>query len=126
MIHDITERAVRGIAATVEEALDLDRSCSTDELCDAAGEITRARFGNRIDTCSIANARSGRCSEDCKWCAQSRHWATGIDEYDVIPLDKAMALADASAARGVGHFSLVTSGRRVAAPQMEKFCAIYR
>lgn len=126
MIHDITERAVRGIAATVEEALDLDRGCSTDELCDAAGEITRARFGNRIDTCSIANARSGRCSEDCKWCAQSRHWATGIDEYDVIPLDKAMALADASAARGVGHFSLVTSGRRVSAPQMEKFCAIYR
>lgn len=126
MIHDITERAIRGIAASVEEALELDRSCSTDELCDAAGEITRARFGNRIDTCSIANARSGRCSEDCKWCAQSRHWATGIDEYDVIPFDKAMALADASAARGVGHFSLVTSGRRVAAPQMEKFCSIYR
>ncbi len=126
MLNAVTERAKQGIAATIEEALELHKRYTTEQLCEAADAIRRARFGNRIDTCSIANARSGRCSENCKWCAQSRHWSTGIDEYDIIPLERAMELADASAARGVGHYSLVTSGRRVAPADIEKFCSIFR
>lgn len=126
MLKSVTERAMQGIAATIEEALELNNRYTTDQLCDAADAVRRARCGNRIDTCSIANARSGRCSENCKWCAQSRHWSTGVDEYDIIPLDRAMELADASAARGVGHYSLVTSGRRVSPADIEKFCAIFR
>ena len=126
MINEVKERALRGIPASVDEALRLNSKYTTDRLCDAADEIRRARFGNRIDTCSIANARSGRCSENCKWCAQSRHWATGIDEYDIIPLERAMELADASAARGVRHFSLVTSGRKVSRADIDGFCSIFR
>ena len=69
----ITKRAIEhGEGASVEEALALAEHCSTDELCDAADRVRQHWCGNHIDTCSIVNARSGRCSEDCKWCAQSR------------------------------------------------------
>ena len=93
-LESILARALNGIGATVEEALHLNDTCTTDTLCEAADRVRRERCGNRIDTCSIVNARSGRCSEDCKWCAQSRHHHTGIEEYDLIPEPTLMAAAD--------------------------------
>lgn len=120
------EKALRGVPATVEEALELDRIYSTDELCDAADEVRRRWCGDTVDTCSIANARSGRCSEDCKWCAQSARHHTGIAEYDIIPDGEAVDMARSNSERGVRRFSLVTSGRKVAPGDIERFCSIYR
>ncbi len=56
-----------GTPATIEEAMELNRRYSTDELRQAADEIRMKGCGNEIHTCSIVNARSRRCSEDCKW-----------------------------------------------------------
>lgn len=58
-LSDIETRCLSGVGATVDEALALDAACSTDELCDAADRVRIALHGNRVDTCSIANARSG-------------------------------------------------------------------
>ena len=55
-LESILARALNGIGATVEEALHLNDTCTTDTLCEAADRVRRERCGNRIDTCSIVNA----------------------------------------------------------------------
>ncbi|MDE6826226.1 MAG: hypothetical protein K2J18_05600, partial [Paramuribaculum sp.] len=88
LLGAVLDRALSsGDGASGDEALILAESDLTnDELCEAADIIRLKWCGNTIDTCSILNARSGRCSEDCSWCAQSRHHNTGVEEYDIIPL----------------------------------------
>ena len=71
-ILDIKNKILAGGAISADEAyslLDADPAL----LCDAAAEITAALCSRQFDSCSIINARSGRCPEDCKWCAQSAH-----------------------------------------------------
>ncbi len=125
-LSDIETRCLSGVGATVDEALALDAACSTDELCDAADRVRIALHGNRVDTCSIANARSGRCTEDCKWCAQSRHFSTGIAEYDIIPREDMLRAVRLNDEHGVHRFSLVTSGRRVSRRDIDRFCEYYK
>lgn len=126
LLDAVKLRALQGIAATIEEALELNESLDTDTLCDAADEVCRHWCGDTVDTCSIVNARSGRCTEDCKWCAQSAKHHTGIKEYEFIPAAEATGMAEANAGKGVRRFSLVTSGRKVAPADMGHFCKIYR
>ncbi len=92
-LKEIFDRIMAGGTATVEEALALNERYSTDELCDAADEVRKARCGGRLDTCSIINARSGHCPEDCKFCAQSRFYATGIKEYEIVDTQEAVDAA---------------------------------
>ena len=115
-----------GAAASLDEAVALAGSVATEDLTSAADRVRAARCGGRLDTCSIINARSGRCSEDCKWCSQSRHFATGVKEYDIVDEEEAVNQARDCGARGVMRYSLVTSGRRVTAAQIESFCRIFR
>ena len=105
------ELCLAGTPLSIDEALALDNNTkdSTDALCDAADAIRRRHKGNTIHTCSIINARSGRCSEDCKWCAQSSHHHTGIEEYDCISEEEMLAIYRDNDAHGVNRFSLVTS-----------------
>lgn len=126
LLETITARALQGQPATIDEAIALNERYTTDQLCDAADTIRQRRAGDTIDTCSIVNARSGRCSEDCKWCAQSRRHSTGINEYDYIPLDELMAHLQANTRKGVGRFSLVTSGRKLSRADLTRFCDMIR
>ena len=119
LLEEVKARALQGIAATVEEALALNDKYTVDELCDAADEVRAAR-------CGIVNARSGRCPEDCKWCAQSARHKTGIQEYDIISEKELMNAVHANSRRGVKRFSMVTSGRRVTAAQIDRFCDLYK
>lgn len=126
LLSRLERRALEGVAATVDEAVMLDHSCDTDSLCDAADRIRRRRCGDRIDTCSIVNARSGRCSEDCKWCAQSRFYSTGVDEYSIVADEDMLGIVEGARRHGVGRVSLVTSGRRVAGHALDELCRLYR
>lgn len=111
---------------TIAEAMELNSRLSVDELCEMADATRRLNVGNRVHTCSIVNARSGRCPEDCHWCAQSARYNTGCTEYPLVGADRLTEAYDFSAARGVGRISLVTSGRRVTAQQMPQFTALIR
>lgn len=82
-------------------------------LHEGAARLTEALPGKQFDSCSIINARSGRCSEDCKWCAQSCHHNTGCETYDLIPREECLSAARHNAAAGVRRFSLVASGKAV-------------
>lgn len=126
LLNSLTDKAISGIAATVDEVMALNETYDTDTLCDAADRIRRARCGDTIDTCSIVNARSGRCTEDCKWCAQSRHHNTGVAEYEYIPDNELAEHLRVNTDRGVARFSLVTSGRKVSPADIRRFCETFR
>lgn len=126
LLNRIVSGALVGEPASIDDALTLAETASTDELLEAAGEVARKWDGDRVDTCSILNARSGKCTEDCKWCAQSMHYNTGIKEYPYIPHDEAVKAGAMNASKHVSRFSLVTSGRKVAPGDMEHFCSIFR
>ena len=82
-------------------------------LYEAAEAVTSARRPRKFDSCSIVNARSGRCSENCKWCAQSAHYNTGCDTYDFVDEREALEVANVLASNGVGRYSAVASGKAV-------------
>ncbi|MDR3002083.1 MAG: biotin synthase BioB [Fibromonadaceae bacterium] len=107
------------------EAVELAKNPG-EELYSAANEIRKKFCGNILDTCSIINARSGLCSEDCKWCAQSAKHKTGIKTYPMKNADEVFDSALQNDIKGVKRFSLVTSGRKVGKKEMEKFCEMYK
>ncbi len=83
------------------------------DLFAAAGRVREHFRGRTIDLCSIVNAKSGACSENCSYCAQSVHHDTGAPVYPLISVDR-MAEAAASAKKnGAKRFCIVTSGRGI-------------
>lgn len=125
-LNELKEKALNGIGVTREEALWLLGYDNLDALCDAAGEVARKWQGETVDSCSIVNARSGMCGEDCKWCAQASRHHTGCDTYNFLNPEEVMKAAEANEEAGIRRFSLVTSGRAVNKRDLEKFCDVYR
>jgi biotin synthase len=82
-----------------------------NDLLYCAGEIRRARTGDAIALCAIANARSGACSEDCAFCAQSGHFETDVPVYPMKPTAELKDAARAAQDAGADSFCIVTSGR---------------
>ena len=60
-------KIINGYVLPFEEAVELCGSLSARRLGEMADAVRKHFLGNKVDTCSIMNARSGRCSEDCKW-----------------------------------------------------------
>lgn len=126
-LHELTRRVMaEGYLPSRQEALALAEYPDLDELCDCAGEIARALCGERVDSCSIVNARSGLCGEDCKWCAQVVGRHTGCSTYNRIEPEEAMRAAAINEKEGIRRFSLVTSGRKVSDRDLPAFLDIYR
>ena len=119
-------KVLQGNPILKEEALFLAGFPDLDALCDAADEIRRKFAGNGVDSCSIVNARSGRCSEDCKWCAQASRHHTGCEVYDFIPEEDMMEAARRNEESGIHRFSLVTSGKAVGKKDVARFCEMFR
>ena len=78
-IKKITEKIINGKRLTKEDDLSFLLSTELEELTECADKLRKHFSGSRADLCSIINGRSGRCSEDCKFCAQSSHHCTGIE-----------------------------------------------
>lgn len=123
---EIVERIKAGGAITREEAVALLKGGEHKRLRDAAHEITEFFKPASFDFCAIINARSGKCSENCKWCAQSAHWQTGCETYSFVGAEKCAAEAQNAASKGVGRIAIVTSGRGQTDAQLEEIIAALR
>lgn len=96
------------------------RQLPTAELLARA---TAAKVAHRRDSfsfCSIINAKSGKCSEDCRYCAQSSHYRTEAPIYPLKDSEEIVAAAQAAKDSGASRFSLVTSGRGLTATEIEE------
>ncbi|MFV0291019.1 MAG: hypothetical protein ACK5IJ_09050, partial [Mangrovibacterium sp.] len=111
MIEELKTRILNGGMLNYAEALELSRTTDPNLLCAAADEIRKYFRGDFLEMCSIVNAKSGRCSENCKWCSQSVFHQTDVEEYDLINPNEAEQMAHDNARQGVYRVSLVTSGR---------------
>lgn len=122
--QDIAARIIAGGELSAEEAYalaELPDDCLPG-LWGAAEAVTEALMPGTFDTCSIVNARSGRCPEDCHWCAQSAHYRTGADIYPLIPREKCLEAGRRNRRESIGRFSLVTSGRAMRGAELEQAC----
>lgn len=126
LIAKILEHIKNGKNIDFDQAVELAATNTPEELFQAADSLRRIIHGNTFDLCSIINARSGRCSEDCRFCAQSSHYDTDIETYDIIGTDEALVQAVDNDAHGVTRFSLVTAGRTASLAQIEEYGRIFK
>lgn len=95
-------------------------------LCKGADRIRRALCGDRFEFCTIINARSGRCGEDCRFCAQSCRHHTNAEEYPFLSSGEIAEDALRSKAAGVDRYSIVTAGRGLHGMDFAEAVAVYR
>ena len=93
------------------------------ELFYWANRIRLARFGPEITLCAIASVRTGRCSEDCRFCAQSSHFNTDIKPQSMAP-DQLLTAAERACSAGAGCFGLVSSGRGPTDQDIERLAPV--
>ena len=91
---------------TKEKLLDL-YNMDLDALLEKASEF----HSNKIEFCSIVNARNGKCSQNCKYCAQSSHYRTDIESYPLVELDVIKKAALEAKSHHANRFAVVTSGK---------------
>ncbi len=109
------KKVLNGGVITRSEALNLSQATGADIflLAGLASKIREQYTGNRIDLCSIINAKSGNCSEDCKFCSQSVFHTCAIDTYPLRDEEKILEFAHSVQQSGTRRFAIVTSGRGV-------------
>ncbi len=124
--EEMKDKILRGKWIGREEALRLAEE-PLEELRQAADEIRRKVCGSGFDLCTIVNAKCGRCSEDCRYCAQSAHYRTACEEsYPLLSTQELLEDARRNAQQGVLRYSMVTSGRRLSEEEVEQACESIR
>jgi len=123
---NLANEIINGKRITRNDDLSIFLTCDLDELCKGADMIREHFMGAKVDLCSIINARSGKCPEDCKYCAQSAHHHTECEVYDFLPEDKILEACKLNESEGVDRFSIVTAGRALTGDEFEKALQAYR
>ena len=108
-----------------QEALSLVTE-DLQELSFAAEKIKQKFCGNKFDMCSIVSGKSGKCSENCKFCAQSSHYKTSIKEYPLLDSQNIFKEAKHNADKKVKRFSIVTSGKKLSDTEIDSVCQTYK
>ncbi|MBC8543150.1 biotin synthase BioB [Bianquea renquensis] len=125
MVTTLKNKVLQGQLPVKEELLSLC-DAPLEELCAAADEIRDYFCSNTFDLCTIINGKSGRCTEDCKYCAQSAFYHTCIEEYPLKSQEEILSLAKYNEARGVLRYSIVTSGRCLNDHEIDQVCDAIR
>lgn len=121
----LADEIIGGRRITREDDLNMFLTCDLKELCQGADKIREAFVGEKVDLCSIINGRSGRCPEDCKYCAQSVHNHTACEIYDFLPEEKILEAGKMNESEGVNRFAIVTAGRALSGEEFEKAIHAY-
>ena len=121
----LADEIIGGKRITRQDDLNMFLTCDLKELCEGADRIREYFIGDKVDLCFIINGRSGRCPEDCKYCAQSAHNHTSCEIYDFLPEEKIVEACKLNESEGVDRFSIVTSGRSLSGEEFEKAVHAY-
>jgi len=125
----IADRIIAGGKFTEAEALDLIAANGSDRhtLFLAASRVKEHFVGNKVSLCSIINAKSGRCPENCAFCAQSAHHCTDVPVYDLVDEESLVAGALEAEQNGSVCYGIVTSGTTITAgEELDRICAALR
>ena len=120
-VSELAAKVLEGGSISRQEALELYEQ-PIGELQKYADKIRRAFCDNQFDICTIINAKSGTCSEDCKFCAQSAYNCADIEKYPLISVDEIVRLAKMNHEQGVLRYSIVTSGKNLSDSEVDIIC----
>lgn len=121
----LAQEIISGRRLGRQDDLSFFLTCDLDQLCQGADEIRAACVGDKVDLCSIINGRSGRCPEDCKYCAQSAHNHTDCEVYDFLPQEEILRVCKLNEQEGVDRFSIVTAGRALTGAEFDQAIQAY-
>lgn len=126
LTEELKQKIYEGADISYDEAAALAEE-PLDALAAAANEIREKMCGNRFDMCTIINGKCGKCSEDCKYCAQSAHYHTDCKEtYPLLPTEALLVGARHNKEQGVLRYSVVTSGRSLSTQEVDQACESIR
>lgn len=125
MCQKILEKVLNNQEITIAEAISLI-DCELEQLKNAANLIREHFCHNKFDLCTIINAKSGKCSEDCKFCRQSSHYPTDLETYGLLGEETIINQAKDHESKGVPRFSIVTSGRNLNSTEFKQIIKIYQ
>ncbi len=122
----IAERLTSGVDPLLlpDEALELVRlpESATLDMLSVAGMARAIRKPDSALTCGIINAKSGRCPENCAFCAQSSHYRTESPVYPLCDTETLLRRAEELAANNVDRFGIVTSGTALSDRDLDALC----
>lgn len=123
-LEQLRSQAAEGKPITEALALAL-LECPPEQLGEvfaAAEQMRQKHFPRRMVLCAIVNGKSGNCSEDCSFCAQSCRSEARIEKYSLRDPDTFLAARQIAARHGVSFFSIVTSGRALTDREVDALC----
>lgn len=126
IILEITERILAGGEISTGEALLLSTATGIDRysLFLAASRVKEHFVGKRVSLCSIINAKSGRCAENCAFCAQSSHHSSDVPTYPLVDEDKLVSGAHSAEKCGSICYGIVTSGTGISpGVELDRICS---
>jgi biotin synthase len=121
-IHSCMEKVLTGGSVTFEEAEMLLNTEDIMMLADCANTITRTFNSNTVDVEALVNAKSGRCPEDCSFCAQSSFYDTGINKYPLLSKEVLVEKAARAKQGGATSFCLVCAYRDPPEKDFQQIC----
>lgn len=124
MLNQITENVLNGVKLTKNDVLPL-LEADLCELSDMANKIRFKFCGNKINMCSIINGRSGSCSENCKFCAQSKYHNTEIENYGFRDEKNIVEDCEKHCKAGIHRYSIVTAGKALGGNDFKKAISAY-
>jgi biotin synthase len=125
LIERCEEKAMNQVPLEREEAEGLLRIDSSEifDLLAASNRVRRKFKGDEISLCAIINAKSGKCSENCGFCAQSAHFQTHAEIYPYLGTEKILEGARMALTQGAEKFCIVTSGYGYdSGPELDEIC----
>ncbi|MCB2358577.1 biotin synthase BioB [Clostridium estertheticum] len=125
-MEKLAKEIITGKRLKRDDNLEFLLTTNLKELCSGANIIREKLCGKKVDLCTIINGRSGKCSENCKFCAQSAHHNTDIKEYDFLNPDVILEDCKKNEANGVHRYSIVTAGRSLTGPDFDKAIEAYK
>lgn len=126
IVSSLLEKVIEGKLIDANEALELAENAETTELLEASNKIRNINRGNLVNLCGVMNIKSGKCSEDCRYCSQSAYYMTNVKSYDLVDVDEVVEFAKKYQEKGVNCFGISTSGKAFSDLNKEKVYDIYK